>query len=96
MAELITLEEKLISEAEFGFFYYYGKLTKKMANQLRKEGFIVTDSKETRSYPRLHKVSWSNVTINCENVYDLNENDPKYSLIEKLWIISSKNQLPIF
>ncbi len=93
MRQFTDLQEKLTSEAEFGFYYFYGKITKKIVTQLRNEGFTVTDSLQSKGYPRLHKIDWSNATVNYESINDLNENDACYSLPQKLWIISTKNKL---
>ena len=92
MRNTITVEERMESEAEFGFFYYYGKLTKKKANELSSLGFTVTDSHESKSYPRLFKVSWLDVELeDCGlDIDTLNEKDEKYTLAQKLWIISTK------
>ncbi len=93
MSRLITsLEERLISEAEFGLFYFYEHMTHKKAVELQKEGFIVTDSFENKAFPRLHKIYWEHAVVECEDVHVLNENDSRYSLPQKLWIIAMKNQ----
>lgn len=87
---LTTVEERMLSEAEFGFFHLYTKITKKKAKELQEKGFIVTDSKEKNSYPRLHKISWVRAAVEGD-IQNLDENDEKYSLPERLWIISKKN-----
>lgn len=53
---LIPLEQWLISEAEFGLFYLYDMITLKKAEELRTQGFVVTDLHENKSSPRLHKI----------------------------------------
>lgn len=90
-----SLEERLISEAEFGAFYLYAKITLKKAQQLRKQGFIVTDSHEHKSSPRLHKICWRGAGAYVFDYMDsskLDENDLSYSFPQRLWIISEKNQ----
>lgn len=87
-----TVEEKLKSEAEFGLFSANFKIGKTKANELRENGFEVTDSKEFNYFPRFHRISWKNSVVECKDVNSLNEKDSKYSLAQKLWIISMKNQ----
>ena len=87
-----TLEEKLKSEAEFGLFYASFKIGKTKANELRENGLEVTDLKEFNYFPRLHKISWKEARVECEDVNSLDENDQKYSLAQKLWIVSMKSQ----
>lgn len=86
-------EWKLVSEAEFGAFYYYAKITKKKSIELINQGFEVTDSKNARNYPRLHRIYWGNALKleENQNIRMLNENDPKYTFPERLWIISTKS-----
>lgn len=89
------LEERLISEAEFGLYELYAKITLKKAKELREKGFVVTDSYESKASPRLHKICWKEAGVyvfDYENVYNLDENDPKYSLSQRLWIISEKHK----
>lgn len=92
---LASLEERLISEAEFGLFYLYDKITLKKAEELRAQGFVVTDSHENRSSPRLHKICWKCAGVGVfdyEPINSLDENNQNYSLAQRLWIISQKNQ----
>lgn len=91
----ISLENQLISEAKFGLFYLYTKITLKKAEELRKQGFVVTDSRENKSSPRLHKICWRQAgssVIDYDPIDSVNENNPKYSFAQKLWIISEKNK----
>ncbi len=91
---LISLEEQLMSEAEFGLFHFYAKIPLRKAEELRKQGFDVTDSHESKGSPRLHKISWKTAgayLFDYENINDLDENNSNYSLAQKLWIISEKN-----
>lgn len=90
MSIMATVEEVMKSEAEFGLFYCNRKIGKVKANSLREIGFDVTDSKEFDYFPRLHKISWKNAKVECEDISSLDENDEKYSFPQKLWIISSK------
>ena len=93
MRIMIPVEEKMASEAEFGFYYLYYVITLKKAEELRDLGFVVTDSKEQRSSPRLHKIDWSQagkVFEGVDDIHSLNERDEKYTLPQKLWITSSK------
>lgn len=96
MSKLLTpLEERLISEAEFGVFYLYAKITLKKAEELRKQGFVVTDSHENKSSPRLHKICWRCAGVGVfdyKNINNLDENDEQYSFAQRLQIISEKNQ----
>lgn len=92
---LISLEDRLISEAEFGLFFLYAKLTLKKAEELRKQGFIVTDSHENKGFPRSHKICWKSAGVyvfDYENIKSLNENNTEYTFAQRLWIISEKNQ----
>lgn len=91
----ISLENRLVFEAEFGLFYLYAKITLKKAEELRKQGFIVTDSHENKDSPRLHKICWraaGALVFDYMDVRYLNENNAKYTFAQKLWIISEKNQ----
>ena len=87
-----TVEEKLLSEAEFGLFTANFKIGKIKANELREKGLEVTDSKEFNYFPRVHRISWKDAKVECEDVKSLDENDPKYSFSQKLWILSMKNK----
>lgn len=93
MSRLTTpLEDRLVSEAEFGLFHSYENITHKKALELRKQGFFVIDSMQMRKFPRLHRIYWGQAIVKCDDVHSLNENDPQYSLPQKLWIIAMKNQ----
>lgn len=96
MGKLLTpLEQRLISEAEFGLFELYAKITLKKALELRTKGFVVTDSHESKGFPRLHKICWKTAGVyvfDYENVHNLDENNKEYSFAQRLWIISEKNQ----
>lgn len=87
-----TVEEKLKSEAKFGLFVVNFKIGKTKANELRQNGLEVTDSKEFNYFPRTHRISWKEAKVECKDVKSLDENDPKYSFAQKLWILSMKNQ----
>lgn len=87
-----TVEERMLSEAEFGLFFADLKIGKNKANELRKVGCNVIDSKESNYYPRFHHISWKEATVNCEDVNLLDENSNEYTFAQKLWIISMKNQ----
>ena len=92
MRTMTPVEEKMKKEAEFGAFNAYYLITLKKAAELRNQGFVVTDSKEQKGSPRLHKIDWSNAGERFKeaNIAALNENCDDYSAPEKLWIISSK------
>lgn len=90
-----NLKQKLIQQADLGLFYLYASISKKVAVELRNKGFSVTDSHESKNFPRLHRICWKQVgvyTFDYENIHNLDENNPQYSLAQKLWIISEKNQ----
>lgn len=86
------LQKKMESEANWGLFCCYEKITLKQARQLRKRGFEVTDSKDSKSTPRTHRISWKDVAIKCENVHALNPNSYCYTTPQKLWIIAMQNR----
>lgn len=92
MRMMIPIEEKMKSEAEFGAKNLHYVITLKKADELREMGFIVTDSKEQRNSPRLHKIDWSKAGEKFKDVDidTLDEKNDNYSLPEKLWIIASK------
>ncbi len=92
MAMVATVEEKLYSEAEFGLFFAYQKMTKSKANELRTNGLQVADCNDARSFPRLHYISWKNAKVDCEDISSLDEKSDEYTLAQKLWIVSMKNQ----
>ena len=92
MAMTTVVEDKLYSEAEFGLFFAYQKITKKKADELRTNGLQVADCNDSRSFPRLHYISWKNAKVNCEDVSSLDEKSDEYTLAQKLWIVSMKNQ----
>ena len=86
----MNIEQQMEAEAEFGLFFAYLKITKTKADELRRKGLNVTDSKESKKFPRLHRIAWENSHVDG-NVYNLDERDIKYSLSQKLWIISMKS-----
>lgn len=88
-----TVEERMESEADFGLFFANLKIGKNKANSLRDQGFEVMDSKETKAFPRLHRISWKQAILECKDVRSLDENSNEYTFAQKLWIISMKNQL---
>lgn len=92
MGTTVTLEEKLWSEADFGMFHSYEVITKAKAAELRKEGFIVTDSKDKKTFPRLHRIYWGQAVVKCNNVHALNAKDAKYTFPQQLWITSMQNK----
>ena len=92
MAIMATVEERMKSEAEFGLFFADLKIGKNKANELRNEGLNVTDSKEVNYFPRFHHISWKEARVECDNVQKLDESSNEYTLAQKLWIISMKNQ----
>ena len=87
-----TIEERILSEAEFGLFFADLKIGKNKANDLRQKGCDILDSKEANSFPRFHHISWKNAKVECEDVNLLDENSNEYTFAQKLWIISMKNQ----
>ena len=89
---MATGEERLYSEAEFGVFFAYQKITKTKANELRTKGLQVADCNDLRNFPRLHYISWKNAKVDCEDVSSLDETSDEYTLAQKLWIVSMKNQ----
>ena len=92
MVIMAPVEERMISEAEFGLFFAYLKIGLNKAKELREKGCIVTDSKEVNYFPRFHRISWKDAKVECEDVNSLDENSDKYTFAQKLWIISMKNQ----
>lgn len=92
MGIMAPVEERMISEAEFGLFFAYLKIGLNKAKELREKGCIVTDSKEVNNFPRFHRISWKDAKVECEDVNSLDENSDKYTFAQKLWIISMKNQ----
>jgi len=92
MSILATIEERLESEAEFGLFFADFKIGKNKANELREQGCNVLDSKQFNYYPRIHHISWKHAMVECSDVNLLDEKSDKYTLAQKLWIISMKNQ----
>ena len=90
MGYVITIEEKLTSEAEFGTFKMYCKITKKKAEKLRQENLEVTDLKQTNNFPRIHRISWEKATVEGD-IYSLNPKSKKYSLAQRLWITAMQN-----
>lgn len=91
MLNATPLEETMNSEAEFGLFYAYSKISHQRTIELRKQGFIVTDSLESCKFPRLHRICWAQAVVETTDVKSLNENDDCYTPAQKLWIISMKN-----
>lgn len=87
-----TVEERMESEAEFGLFFADLKIGLNKAKELRKKGFSVTDSKEAKHFPRFHHISWKEARVECDDVHKLDEKSDQYTLAQKLWIISMKNQ----
>lgn len=92
MGIMATVEERMESEAEFGLFFADLKIGKNKAKELRNEGLRVADSKEVNYFPRLHHISWKEAIVECDDVQKLDENSNEYTLAQKLWIISMKNQ----
>lgn len=92
MAILATVEERMKSEAEFGLFFADLKIGLNKANELRKQGFNVTDSKEVNYFPRFHHISWKEAKVECDDVNLLDENSNEYTFAQELWITSAKNQ----
>lgn len=92
MGILATIEERLVSEAEFGLFFANFSIGKRAAENLRTKGFEVTDSKEFNYFPRIHNIRWQNAKVECNDVNLLDENSNEYTLAQQLWIIAMKNQ----
>ena len=86
-----TVEDKMRDEAKLGFDYAYLKISKKKSIELKDLGFDVTDSHESRYYPRLHKISWADARVEYDDYKALNENIETLSLPQKLWITTLKN-----
>ncbi len=90
-----SLEQKLREQANLGLFCLYASISKKHVAELRQRGFVVTDSHESNSFPRLHKICWRAAgasVFDYINIHTLDENNVKYTLAQRLWIISEKNQ----
>lgn len=88
---IVPLEERMKSEAEFGYFHVYHKIGKNKSEELQKEGFDVKDSKEVKYYPRFHRISWEHAEVRGD-IDSLDENSEEYSLPQKLWIITTKTR----
>lgn len=87
MKNTIPVEDKILSEAEFGLFYLRAVITKKKAKELKDAGFEVQilDSKR-----RLYYINWHASYVLCNDVFLLNENCDEFTLSQKAWIISQK------
>lgn len=92
MAPTIPVEQKIISEAEFGVFFLTAIITKRKAKELEEEGFEVT---VFSSKNRLYYIKWANSIVECEDVNLLDENSNEYTLSQKAWIISKKTSKSI-
>jgi len=86
-----TIEDKMKDEAKLGFAYAYLKITKKKSVELSNLGFEVSDSHDSRYYPRLHRISWEKAKVEYDDYYALNENDKNLSLPQRLWITTLKS-----
>ena len=88
-----TLEDRLIAEAKLGFTQSYQKLKKEAAKKLEDNGFTVEQiyRDDKISNDRLYKIFWNNATV-PGNVYELNPEDRKYLLAERLWIVARQSQ----
>ena len=90
---MVPVEERMLTEAEFGFFELCYLITTEKADELRKDGFSVTSIEDREDSPRVFRIDWSRAgeSFKDEDVLKLNENDPKYKLSEKLFIISTQS-----
>lgn len=79
-------------EAKSGLFKVTLVIGLNKANSLRKQDLDVIDSNEFNYFPRKHDISWKDAKVDCEDVCLLDENSEQYTLGQKLWIISMKNQ----
>lgn len=86
------LEKRMETEARWGLFCCYEKISLKKARQLRKSGFEVTDSKDSKSSPRMHRIAWKDAVVNCTNVHALDSKSYAYTWPQKLWIITMQNR----
>lgn len=89
------LSKQLMEQADLGLFYLYASISMRTVIELRKAGFSVTDSHESTKFPRVHRIYWKHAgdyVFDYDNVHNLDENNPSYSLVQRLWIISEKNQ----
>ena len=84
-----TLEERMVSEAEFGLFYIYARISKKKASELRRIGFSLLDSKESKRFPRTYRISWEWNIVDGD-LSEINENSDEYTFPKKLWLIAAK------
>ena len=91
--QTLDLERKMHKDAEMGYFTCYYVITPKKADELREMGFTVTDLKQQSTPPGQFRIDWSQVgfeKFSGVDVFSLDEKDEKYTLAEKLWIISTK------
>lgn len=86
------LEKRMETEAGWGLFCCYEEITLKKARQLRKRGFEVTDSNDSKKSPRRHRIAWKNAVVQCEDVHALNPASYAYTWPQKLWIIAIQNR----
>ena len=83
--------EKMRKNAVYGCFcMHIKKPTKKEFEEFKKEGFKIISTKYDCSPYR--KLTWQYAKVKCDDISSLDENDEKYSLAQRLWILSKKCQ----
>lgn len=86
------VKEKLMSRAKLGLFFATMTISKNIVNYLLEQDCKVIDSKEVNYFPREHHIRWEDAKVECKDVNLLDEKSDEYSLAQRLWIISMKNQ----
>ena len=88
----IPIEQKIISEAEFGVFFLRHRISNQVSENLRKQGFKV---ELLSSSLRIYYISWKSSVVRCTNIWSLDETSNKYTLAQKAWIISKKCSISV-
>ena len=89
--EKLTVEEELFSQADFALTHAYLQISDEKADELRQQGLKVVDCQNPRNFPGLHYICWKDAKVESDDIDLLDENSSKYTLAQKLWIISTKN-----
>lgn len=85
--------ERMYSQAHYGVYYTtVDRLSDEEVKNYQSMGLKVSIPKEYDCAP-WQKVTWRYANVKCDNIFDLDENDSKYSLAQKLWIITKKSRL---
>ena len=91
-----SIDKLLEYAAEFGDFNFFRRINKRTVESLSKNGFVLKQMGASRSWPKLHEISWKSAKVTPEEgktVCEIDLSSPELTQAQRLWVIATKANL---